>query len=157
MNCEKTISFLSSGNEFLPTTYSPNQRGEQVVNKSNHPITPALSRVGPQTYSPRQIVKADGGEQLFGPVLPRAGAIKGVWAIRTEQKTTRGGWSALVEKKLSGDRFGFGRSFGLSLGFGGCFLALQIGSPPFPFLSFVVLLAHKALYIPKAFRLFEGL
>jgi hypothetical protein len=58
------------------------------------------------------------------------------------------------EKKLSGGHFCWRRSFGRGFGFDGRFLALQIGFPPFPFLRFIVLLAHKALYIRDAFRLF---
>jgi hypothetical protein len=61
------------------------------------------------------------------------------------------------EEKLSGGHFCWRRSFGRGFGFDGRFLALQIGFPPFPFLRFIVLLAHKALYIRDAFRLFSVL
>ena len=60
-------------------------------------------------------------------------------------------------RSLSGGRFGLGRNFGLGLGLGANFLPLQIGRPAFPFLSFVVLLAHITLYIRDAFRLFSAL
>jgi hypothetical protein len=51
-----------------------------------------------------------------------------------------------MEKKLSGGGFAFGRSLGLGFGFGGLLLALQIGISSFPFLGFVILLAHKTLH-----------
>jgi hypothetical protein len=47
---------------------------------------------------------------------------------------------------LSGGSFAFRRAFGLGFGFGARFLALQIGIPSFPLLSFVVLLAHNSLH-----------
>jgi hypothetical protein len=50
------------------------------------------------------------------------------------------------EWNLSGGGFAFRRAFGLGLGFGACLLALQIGIPSFPLLSFVVLLAHNSLH-----------
>jgi hypothetical protein len=56
-------------------------------------------------------------------------------------------------KKPSGLRFCWRRSFGRGFGFSARFLALQIGIPPFSFLSFIVLLAHITLYIRDAFRL----
>ena len=59
--------------------------------------------------------------------------------------------------RLSGGRFGFGRSLDLGFCLGAGFLALQVGIPPFPLLSFIVLLAHNTLYIPNTFRLFEAL
>jgi hypothetical protein len=49
-------------------------------------------------------------------------------------------------KKPSGCGFALGRTGGLSFGFGGRFLALQVGIPPLPFLSFVVLLTHNSLH-----------
>jgi hypothetical protein len=49
------------------------------------------------------------------------------------------------EKRLSGGGYALGRAAGLSFDFGGHFLPLQIGIPPFPLLSFVVLLAHNTL------------
>jgi hypothetical protein len=105
----------------LRTTYSPNQPGEQLVNNSNHSITPVDLLVATENYSQRQSIDSGGGEQL---------------------------------SFLSGSRFGCGSGFGRGLGLGGRFLALQIGIPPFPFLSFIVLLAHNTLYIPDVFRLF---
>jgi hypothetical protein len=74
-----------------------------------------------------------------------------------QEKAAHCGRRALGEEKLSGGRLGFGRGFGLDLGFGGGFLTLQISVPPFPFLTLIVLLAHKTLYIPNAFRLFSAL
>jgi hypothetical protein len=57
----------------------------------------------------------------------------------------------------SGGCLGLGRDLGLGFGLGARFLPLQIGHAAFPFLSFVVLLAHNTLYIPDAFRLFNAL
>ena len=111
-----------------------------------------------ENYSQCQTVKGGGGEQLLGGVPACVEAANPINAAQTKQKTTRGGWFALLENKLSGSRFGLGRGFGLGFGFGGCFLALKIGLPAFPILSFVVLLAHiNTLYIPDAFRLFSAL
>jgi hypothetical protein len=58
---------------------------------------------------------------------------------------------------LLGGRLGLGRGFGLGFGFGVNLLALQIGRPPFPLFSFVVLLAHNDLYITDSLRLFSAL
>jgi hypothetical protein len=68
--------------------------------------------------------------------------------------------AAAVNKFLggpSGGRFTFGRGFGLGLGFGINLLPLQIGQPPFPLLSFIVLLAHNDLYFTNSLRLFSAL
>jgi hypothetical protein len=127
------------------------------VNKSKHPARPAVFSVQPGNYSQRQIAEPGGGEQLFGSIASWMCAFKPVRVGGPKQKTTRCGWSLPGEKKPSGGRFAFGRSFGLGFGFGGRLLALQIGIPPFPFLSFIVLLAHNTLYIQDAFRLFSVL
>jgi hypothetical protein len=50
------------------------------------------------------------------------------------------------ENKLSGSSVAFRRAFGLGFGFGARLLALQVGIPSFPLLSFVVLLAHNSLH-----------
>ncbi len=73
MNCAQTIRFSCAGNEFLRTTYSPNQGGEQFVNKSKHPLTKALSGVVAENYSQRPAVKVGVGEQLLPEAKPPAG------------------------------------------------------------------------------------
>ena len=146
MNWRELIRFGAPDNELLPTTYSPTRRCEQFVNNANHSTTPAISRVKPRDYSQRRTVGCGGGEQLFGLVPPRAEAPKPVRAPGAKQKTTHCGWPALVEKKLSGRRFGFGLSFSPGFGFGACLLALQVGIPPFPFLTLIVLFAHNSLH-----------
>jgi hypothetical protein len=66
MNWEQLIRIPYPSNDFLPTTYSPNQRCEQLVNNSNHPTAPAIPRIGPGNYSQRQMVGFGHGEQLLG-------------------------------------------------------------------------------------------
>jgi hypothetical protein len=73
------------------------------------------------------------------------------------KKATLRGRPVLVEKDRLGGGLGCGGSLARSLSLGGCFPALQVGFPPLPFLSLIVLLAHNALYIPNIIRLFGGL
>ena len=75
--------------------------------------------------------------------------------MRTK-KATLSGWPVLVEKELSGGRFGSRGGFRPSFGLDGYFLALQVGVAAFPLLALIVLFAHMLLYIPNTFRLFEA-